>query len=264
LLETLQSFNLGQGNLGPYDVGVRFTSPPDQVQLATFVITSPVTDLNAEELLENTNWYVRLQETSGIDIETGETVNPGDGSAKTGGLIVDLPACGEEPPGENGVANTPGFWKQTRHFQYWEQPYDPTDSFTGTFGVNVAPTGVPDTLLGALSAGGGGVNALGRAGTAALLNAASDEAGSGINYIIDNEALAISVLEVGTDLTSVLTTLDKIDLNQDGIIGSLEVKGAVNDALTDGGLFNGKGGIQAVALAFDAMNNMPSLDVSMF
>lgn len=40
-------------------------------------------------------------------------------------------------------------------------------------------------------------------GTGALLNAASDEAGTDINYIIDEDALITSVVEVGANLTAV-------------------------------------------------------------
>lgn len=118
--------------------------------------------------------------------------------------------------------------------------------------------------MGALNTSGSGINALARSGTAALLNAASDEAGSGINYIIDEDALIISVVEAGTDLASVLNTLSLIDLNDDGRISTTEVKGAVKDALTLGGLFDGSTGINQVALAFDSMNNMPSLEVEEF
>lgn len=248
----------GGGSDEPYDIGIKFSdqgSGEGIVQSASFVLSAAGVHLDAEALLENTDWWVRLQSTDG-----------GGESAKTGGFVLDLPPCVDEPPtppGEDGIANTPGFWKQSQHFQFWQQPYDPTDSFKSTFGVNISLP-FTDSLLGALSAGGGGINALSRAGTAALLNAASDEAGSGINYIIDEDALAISVFESGANLTSVLATLDIIDSNNDGRIGTTEVKAAVNDALTLGGNFNGSSGYQAVALAFDTMNNMPSLEVGAF
>lgn len=184
------------------------------------------------------------------DLGNSKTVNDADESSYTG---------------ETGVANTPGFWKQSQHFKFWAEGYKTTDSFRGTFGVNVAPSGVPDTLLGALGAGGGGVNALARSGTAGLLNAASDAKGTGINYVIDVNALAISVGKVGANYDSVLATLDIIDINNDLRIDVAEVKGAVKDALTNNeGFFNGTSGIQQVAITFDAMNNMPSLEVGAF
>ncbi|MEW6493051.1 MAG: hypothetical protein AB1589_11175 [Cyanobacteriota bacterium] len=197
--------------------------------------------------------YSNIGTVTGVftdDLGNSKTVDDADESSYTG---------------ETGVANTPGFWKQSQHFQYWAGGYKTTDSFKGTFGVNVAPSGVPDSLLGALGAGGGGVNALGRAGTAALLNAASDAAGSGINYVIDKNALAISVGKVGANYDSVLATLDIIDIDNNLRIDVAEVKGAVKDALTNNeGFFNGNSGIQQVAIAFDAMNNMPSLEKEFF
>jgi len=74
-----------------------------------------------------------------------------------------------------GEGLTPGFWKT--HSIYgpaplagWPQTgYSPDDSYNAIFGVSVA--GNP-TLLEALNAGGGGLNALLRHSTAALLNAA--------------------------------------------------------------------------------------------
>ena len=76
------------------------------------------------------------------------------------------------PPPPGGEGCTPGYWKQSQHFDSWTAPYDPTDSFNATFGVNVTLSG-GTTLLGALQSGGGGINALARHATAALLNAAS-------------------------------------------------------------------------------------------
>lgn len=68
---------------------------------------------------------------------------------------------------------TPGFWRQPQHFDSWTDPFDPTDDFDATFGVDFFD---PDrTLLEALTTGGGGLNALGRHAVAALLNAASPD-----------------------------------------------------------------------------------------
>lgn len=69
---------------------------------------------------------------------------------------------------DGGEGLTPGFWKQCQHFDAWTD-YEPSDSYEVVFGVD-AP-GCP-TLLDALRAGGGGVYALMRHSTAALLNAA--------------------------------------------------------------------------------------------
>jgi hypothetical protein len=97
-----------------------------------------------------------------------------------------------------------------------------------------------------------------------LLNAASDEAGSGINYVIDEDGLAIAVGETGADLDAVKATLSLIDLNADLRIGVSEVKAAVQDAFSVGGAFEGKAGVRQLAIAFDTMNNYPSLEVENF
>ena len=76
-----------------------------------------------------------------------------------------------DPPGGEGC--TPGYWKQTQHFDSWTAPYDPTDDFDATFGVDFFNPNI--TLLAALELNGGkgGLNQLARAAVAALLNAAS-------------------------------------------------------------------------------------------
>jgi hypothetical protein len=72
-----------------------------------------------------------------------------------------------EQKGSQGC--TPGYWKQSQHFDSWTAPYDPGDLFSEHF-----ENAFPDkTLLQVLQQGGGGLNALGRHTVAALLNAAS-------------------------------------------------------------------------------------------
>lgn len=66
---------------------------------------------------------------------------------------------------------TPGYWKQTQHFDSWVG-YARTDSFEAVFGRDVPGT---PTLLDALRGRGGGLTALMRHATAALLNASSAE-----------------------------------------------------------------------------------------
>lgn len=65
-----------------------------------------------------------------------------------------------------------GFWKQEQHFELWPADYSTDDRFEEVFGVDVP--GNP-TLLQALQLKGGGLEALMRQSTAALLNAASAE-----------------------------------------------------------------------------------------
>jgi hypothetical protein len=81
----------GVGSAEPYDVGIKFSeqgSGEGIVQTATFVISKPGANLE-KSLIENTNWWVRLQSTNG-----------GADSAKTGGSIGTIPD-GETPPTPN-------------------------------------------------------------------------------------------------------------------------------------------------------------------
>ena len=76
------------------------------------------------------------------------------------------------PPPTGNKGCTPGYWKQDHHFDSWNAPYDPTDDFDTTFGVNLFNPDI--TLLAALELNGGkgGLNQMARAAVAALLNAA--------------------------------------------------------------------------------------------
>ena len=78
----------GSGSAEPYDVGIKFSeqgSGEGIVQTASFVIRKPGANLD-KSLIENTNWWVRLQSTDG-----------GGGSAKTGGFIGTIPGGGTPP-----------------------------------------------------------------------------------------------------------------------------------------------------------------------
>jgi len=84
---------------------------------------------------------------------------------------------GELPPGEEGL--TPGYWKNNA--DKWDAnawvDYVPDDLFDDVFGVDITLRGKgkttyeDPTLLEALGANGGGMNALARHATAAILNA---------------------------------------------------------------------------------------------
>src|SRR4051812_5285055 len=71
---------------------------------------------------------------------------------------------------------TPGYWKQSHHFDSWPAGIAPTDLFGPTF-LNTS-TFATMTLLAVLEQGGGGDKALGRHAVAALLNALSP----GVDY----------------------------------------------------------------------------------
>jgi hypothetical protein len=84
----------GGGSAAPYDVGIKFS---DQglsdgiVQTASFVIRKPGVNLD-KSLIENTNWWVRLQSTNG-----------GGDSAKTGGFIGTIPGGPTPPPANPSI-----------------------------------------------------------------------------------------------------------------------------------------------------------------
>lgn len=89
--------------------------------------------------------------------------------AVTALLAMGTSASAHVTPGAEGC--TPGFWKQSQHFDSWTAPYDPGDLFSEHF--EDAFPGM--TLLQVLQQGGGDLNALGRQTVAALLNAASPD-----------------------------------------------------------------------------------------
>ena len=76
----------------------------------------------------------------------------------------------DTPPG-GGEGCTPGYWRQSQHFDSWTAPYDPSDLFSSVF----ADAFPGQTLLDVVWARGGGLDALGRHAVAALLNAASPD-----------------------------------------------------------------------------------------
>jgi hypothetical protein len=199
---------------------------------------------------------VRLQSTTGLE-----------GSSKLRGEIPPPPV--EPPPTPDGVGHTPGFWKQEQHFSSWKQPYDPTDKFTDTFGVTLQQlqtatlggnltlfASTNDTLVGALSAGGGGIHALARSATAALLGSAANGTLVGdktMNYAIDP-----TEIPVGSDSYNILQLIDgKYGGTNNDIIEVAEIIGAVRDVL---GPVAGDqlvpNNLALLATAFDAMNNM--------
>jgi hypothetical protein len=98
---------------------------------------------------------------------------------------------------------TPGYWKQNQHADSWNAPYDPTDDFDTTFGVNLFNPDI--SLLDALNLGGGagGKNQLARAAVAALLNAAE-------GFYPMTTAQVIAAVQAATPATyeSVKNTLD--------------------------------------------------------
>ena len=114
------------------------------------------------------------------------TVNFGGGAK---GVLGPIPL----QPGQEGC--TPGYWKQSHHFDSWPAPYDPDDLFEFVFGVDV-----PDSnplLSEALRLKKGGLNALMRHATAALLNAA--KVGVDPDPAFDTPAEVIAAFQVAFD-----------------------------------------------------------------
>jgi hypothetical protein len=102
---------------------------------------------------------------------------------------------------------TPGYWKQTQHFDSWTG-FSPGDSFEQIFQRD-AYAGMP-SLLGVLELTGGGLNALGRQSVAALLNATS----SGVDYPFTSQQV-IAMFQAAFDsgnakfIESTKNTLDR-------------------------------------------------------
>ena len=93
-------------------------------------------------------------------------------SDATGAFIwFKMKASDVPPPPQGGQGCTPGYWRQSQHFDSWTSPYAPTTLFDDVF----ADAFPGKTLLDVVWMGGGGVNALGRHAVAALLNGASTD-----------------------------------------------------------------------------------------
>ena len=96
---------------------------------------------------------------------------------------------------------TPGFWKQSHHFDSWPAPYTPGSSFENVFGRDVP--GEP-LLVEALRLKRGGLNALMRHATAALLNAASPDVAA--DPAFDTPAEVIAAFQAAFDSGDFETT----------------------------------------------------------
>jgi hypothetical protein len=95
-------------------------------------------------------------------------------------VITDEAEACVPRPEKGGEGCTPGFWKQPQHLDSWVG-FQPGQFFDTVFGVDVTlrsggrDTIANATLLEALEATGGGVNALARHAVAALLNASNPD-----------------------------------------------------------------------------------------
>lgn len=108
------------------------------------------------------------------------------------------------PPGNQGC--TPGYWRQDQHFDSWPAPTTPSTAFSSIFGRPVA-----GTMLDAVTANGGGLNALRRHAAAAYLNALA-----GLNYGL-TPAQVVAAFQAAYDSGNYEATKNQFDfLNNQG------------------------------------------------
>lgn len=121
-------------------------------------------------------------------------------------IEVEVP---EEEEGPEGL--TPGFWKN--HPLCWDG-YEPTQYFNDVFDVSISigngkKAAENPTLMEALNANGGGINALARHAVAALLNAAHPD----VNYPLSNTEIINAVHEAIANGEPAITDLkDQLDM----------------------------------------------------
>lgn len=122
-----------------------------------------------------------------------------------GGLLIYYNSDAPPPP-SGGQGCTPGYWKQSQHFDSWTAPYTPNTLFSSVF--DDAFPG--KTLLQVLSAGGGGLTALGRHTVAALLSSAH----AGVNYGVSTPAEVIGAFNAaypGSDYTTLKDRFERFN-----------------------------------------------------
>jgi hypothetical protein len=109
------------------------------------------------------------------------------------------------PPPPGGEGCTPGFWKAPQHFDSWTAPYTPGTLFSAVF--EDAFPGKTLLQVMELNGGNGGLNQLGRAAVAALLNAASPD----VDYYLATPAEVIAAFNAvfpGGDYTTLKNQFD--------------------------------------------------------
>ena len=175
------------------DGDVALTSPQVVVTkngspLITLTASPDSGDPDGNDVLDPGETWSWTTSSGPITVDPTVFVATGSGTDPAGNVIT-YPGDAEEQDdvtvevaGEEGC--TPGFWKNNadKHdASAWCDAYDPGDDFDATFGIptqelkDKGKDVFPDpTLLEALGANGGGINALARHAVAALLNACSD------------------------------------------------------------------------------------------
>lgn len=185
------------GVVASYTISLDTTTLPAD---ATLVSPNPQPfEITAESITPTVNWLVNSPSCRGSFcgdgvLDAGEACDDGniiDGDGCSASCTVEA-FCGDGKldPGEQcddgntlngdgcsavctvetgGQGCTPGYWKQSQHFDSYPAPYTPQTLFSDVF----ADAFPGMTLLQVLNQGGGGLRALGRHTVAALLNAAS-------------------------------------------------------------------------------------------
>lgn len=144
-----------------------------------YQVTITETGSTGNVVLERINVISQIEGTFNIWGPAPPTVTVlADGVSTVAVRFKNIPGDEPPPPDDEGVAGcTPGFWKQTQHFQFWSAPYTPNTPF-----ANVFADAFPGmTLLQVVSNGGGELNALGRHTVAALLNASDTDVDYGMS-----------------------------------------------------------------------------------
>jgi hypothetical protein len=140
---------------------------PGEVVMLT---DADIPELSFEGLCDAYEQFENLAVATGVGSSTALPVTDAD------------PACVEcEEKEDEGC--TPGYWKNDKHFDSWVG-FTPDDLFSDVFGITITvrlnkkdgnPVTTDPTLLQALKALGGQINALARHSVAALLNASSPD-----------------------------------------------------------------------------------------
>jgi len=145
----------------------------------TFVVTIPQEHRGktlSMTVQGNNHYYefVKSKFHADCDLKIGDTSSlNGYLNLKVDSLKGDTGEICSPPVGDEGC--TPGYWKQSHHFDSWIN-YEPGDIFKTVFGK-----GPRQSLLYRLSKGGGGYTAYHRHVVAALLNADNPD----VNYFLD-------------------------------------------------------------------------------
>lgn len=182
--------------------------------------TVEATNPDSVHLGHNINVYLNgtlLMTLSGIEDERGKFSTDSAGFISSGSdqLVVTLEATMDNvassygnlsvtctpPPPSGGEGCTPGYWKQTQHFDSWVATgFAPGDSFDTVMGVDSSF----GTLLDGLQAKGGGEKALARHAVAALLNASNADVSYGFSaadvIAMVQDAYATGDFEAAKDL----------------------------------------------------------------